>query len=133
MLRQIGVACRHQGQYLRACVGHIFGGIDPILEKEEKAENEPCHLAVREEIDCEKKWNEPLQQCATPEAQCGSKPAKEVMTAFVNHQVGIVNEKRRGRLAESVDQKGHVEDEPGCYGRARDWFPGSAETRILED
>ena len=81
-------------QHLGAGIGHVGRGVEPVLEEEELAENEARSLPLREEICGQQKWDQPLQQRASPKTECGSEPGEQIVAAFVDNQVGIVDEKK---------------------------------------
>lgn len=112
VLCQIGVAGGDQREQLSAGVGHVFGGVDPVFEKEEQAEDEAGQLAFAEEISCQKKRDKPLQQRPTPQAEGGAEPTEQVMSAFVDHQIGAMNKERCGGFAEGVEEKADIKNEP---------------------
>lgn len=89
---EIGIPGRNQRKSLCTGVGHIRRRVQPVLEKEKQAEDEAECLTLREEIHCQEKWDQPLQQSAAPEAERRTKPSEKVVASFVNNQVGVVNE-----------------------------------------
>ena len=73
VLNKFRVAGGDQGQNLRSRVGHVGCGVEPVLEKKEKAENETSGLPLVKEIHCQKKWHQPLQQRASPQTESGAR------------------------------------------------------------
>jgi len=92
VLGEIGIAGGDQGQVHGAGVGHVGGGVEPVLEKEKCAENKTRDLALAEKIYGQKKWDQPLQQRASPEAKRGAEPPKEIVPTFVDDHVSRVDE-----------------------------------------
>jgi hypothetical protein len=77
VLNVVAATCAHQGQNLRACIGHVCSGVEPILEKEKETKDETGSLALGEEINCQRERDSPLQDGAAPESESRAKPAKQ--------------------------------------------------------
>jgi len=132
VLGEIGIAGGDQGQIHGAGVSHVGRGVEPVFEKEKCAEDEAGDLALAEKVYGQKKRDQPLQQRASPKAKRGAEPAKEIVPAFVDDQVGRVDEKKSAVGAEGVDQESDVEDQPGNDFRTRDGLPGLAGPELVE-
>ena len=92
VLDEIGISGCNQRKGLCSSVGHVRCRVEPVLEKEKKAEDEAERLTLRKEVGCQKKWDQPLQESAAPEAERGTKPSEKIVASFVNNQVGVVDE-----------------------------------------
>src|SRR5208283_1303802 len=112
VLDEIWIPRRYQREGLRPRVGHVGRGVEPVFEKEEQAEDKAGGLALGEEIHSQKKRDQPLQQRASPEAKRGAEPAEEIVSAFVDDQVGVVDEQESAVGGKRVGQECDVEDEP---------------------
>jgi len=128
VLDKIGIPGRHQRKCLVSSVGHVRRGVQPVLKKEEKTEHETEGLALRKEIGCQKKRDQPLQEGSAPEAECGTKPSEQVVSALVNNQVGIVNKQSGSVGGKCIGQKRKIKDGPTRNRRAGDRPP-----RFLEN
>jgi len=74
-----------QGQGRGSGVGHVSGGIKPILEEEEQAEGEGSRLATAEEISGKEQGHKPLQNGSSPKAEGPAKPSEEQVSSFVSY------------------------------------------------
>ena len=110
VLDVVGVSGGHEGQSHGAGVGHVGGGVEPVLKEEKHAEHEGRGLAFAEEIGCQQQRDQPLQNGSSPEAEGWAEPPEEQVAAFVDDKVGGVDEQVAAMHAECVDQEENVED-----------------------
>jgi hypothetical protein len=115
---------------LRPRIGHVGRGIKPVFEEEEKAEDEPGGLTVGEEIRRQQKRHQPLQQRPSPYTEGWSEPHEKIVAAFVDYQVGQVNEEHAAVSLECVDQETGIEDEPAHLCRPRHGLPWPIKNRL---
>lgn len=85
VLHKIRIARGHQRKHHGARVGHVSGRVEPVFEKEKRAEDKRTELAVEREVSRKQEWHQPLQDRAAPQADGRSEPAEEQMPAFVYH------------------------------------------------
>ncbi len=133
MFCKLGVASRNQWQFHGARIGHVGCGVEPVLEKEKQAEDKAGGLAPREEIDGEKKWDQPLEQRASPKAERGAEPSKQVVAAFVHDEVGHVDEEKSAMRGKGITEERHIEHEPRGQHQARDRLPWLVEPKVLSN
>src|SRR5579871_723258 len=123
VLDEIGIPGCHEWQFLRPCVSHIGRGIQPVFEKEEKAEHKAGRLPLREEIGSQEEWNQPLQHRPTPETERCSEPCEQVVAALMNNKVRAVDKQEAAMRRESIETEPNVEDQPGHHGGTRERLP----------
>src|SRR6266567_2372071 len=123
MLHKVRVARRDQRQNLGSGGGHIRRVIEPVLEKEKRTENEARSMPLHEEIRGQQKWDQPLQQCASPKTERGSEPGEQIVSAFMHDQVGDVDEQESAVSGERVRQERDIKDQPRHQCWAGDWLP----------
>ena len=94
VFHEVRIAGRDQWQHLGAGVSHVGCGIEPVLEKEKETKGEAGGLAFREKISRQKERYKPLQQRPPPQHDRVTEPAKQIMAALVNDEIGAVNEEK---------------------------------------
>jgi len=85
MLHEVRISGRDQRQHLGPRVRHISRSVEPILKKEKQTENKAGDLPVGEEINCQQKRHQPLQQRASPQAKRGTKPVEKIVPALMHN------------------------------------------------
>ena len=130
VFNEIRISGCDQWQLLRAGIGHVGRGVEPIFEEEEQAEREAGDLALTEKGSRKQQRNEPLQQRASPEAKRRAEPSEEVMAALVNDQIGAVDKQKSAMRVERVRHEQDVKNTPGHNCRSGDRLPGFIENRL---
>ena len=82
-----------------------IGAGDPDLQKTRD-------LTLAEEVRCQQKRDQPLQQRASPKAERGAEPAEQIVSAFVNYQVGVIDQQAGAMSGKGIRNKSDVEDKP---------------------
>jgi len=110
VLGKLRIASRHQRQHQGARIGHVGCRVQPVLEEEKQAKDEAGDLAFGEEVHGQKKWDQPLQQRPSPQAERSPKPSEQVVTAFVYNEVRAVDEKKSAVRGEGVREESKIKD-----------------------
>src|SRR5437868_15278350 len=88
------ISQRDQRQSLCACVSHIGGNAEKILEQKEQTECECRSLSLSEEVARQEKRDNQLEQRSAPSSEGCSKPAEQCMSSLVHNQVDRPDEER---------------------------------------
>jgi hypothetical protein len=130
VLDEIGITGGDQRQDLRARVCHVGCRVEPVFKKEEEAEHEAGDLVLAEEVRSQQQGHQPLQQGSAPESQRWTKPPEEIVAAFVNDQIGAVDEQEPASSGGCIGQKTAIEQEPRNERGTRDRLPRLVENRL---
>lgn len=130
VLYKIRISRCDQGQLLRPRVRHVSRRVEPILKEEEQAEDKSGRLPLCEEIRGQKKRHEPLQQRASPKSERGAEPSEQIVAAFVNNQIGRIDEQKSATRREGIDEKSGIENEPRNDRWARNRLPWLAQNGL---
>ena len=130
VLGKFRVAGGDQRQHLGARVGHVGCGVEPVFEEKEQGENEAGGLAVSKEVGREEEWDEPLENSSSPELERGAEPAKKIVAAFVDDQIGQIDEEHSAVGVQGIEEESGVENEPGDECGTGDRVPGLVEAEV---
>jgi len=114
-----------EGQGGGAGVGHVGADVREIFEEPEDGEGEAGGFAVEEKIGGAEQWDNEFAEGSAEDADGVTEPTEEEMAAFVDDQIGIIEEEEGGAAGEGVEKKKGVEAEPGDSCAAGEGFPGA--------
>jgi len=101
-----------------AGVGHVSSDVEKIFEKPEGGEGEAVGLPVEKEIQAAEERDEKFAECSAEDHKGVAAPTEEEMACFVDHEINEIGKEKAGGVAEGVEEKERISEEPGDAGVA---------------
>ncbi len=106
-----------------AGVGHVGADVRKIFEEPENAEGETGGFALEEKVGGAEQRDDEFTKGSSEDVDGLAEPTKEEVAAFVDDQIGIVENEKAGTVGEGVEEEKSVETEPSDSREAGDGFP----------
>src|SRR5271165_3325420 len=117
------LAATDQLEGFGAGVGHVHADVQKIFKEPETTERRRGNFALPEKITAQRQRRQQFAQSSSQNRNGVAEGAEKQVTAFMDHQIYVVEEKKLGGISQRIDEKEKIAYQPGNSGGSRDGLP----------